>query len=452
MTERVEKKTMSDRIQQWWPKGVEATPEVMSVVVATKEAAVAAKMRKRVDMTAMRSMFDFYLWAEKMSLPIEVVTATPENVEAFIADELAERSPASLSTVRWSLDCFTGRKEFNESKKAADARTPGKLLPETRKKRRNFSPAADIVAAIADWQPKDSLDESRWAQVAEAVRQLVKLSDPVNVGEAETRMDQVSLLAAWADHYDLPLRHDLLLSPENIKRFLEDSGYSVSSKRVIRSSLNVTAKCVNDRKFAQARRNQKSERPLTHPYSPAESAAIRSDCAKVSTEKRRRHLSALFDLCEGVGVGGGLEAACVTPADIRTEDGYVVVDVWKQPIENREKATPQPRPARADAGERLLKLAAEAIEAGDKYLIGGNNMVSRRNRRPSELCNATAEWSVSLRTERARLTWLVRVLDEPVHLLAVIDHLDLVSIQSFEAVVPFLTAKPKAVTWPYLTQ
>jgi len=271
-------------------------------------------------------------------------------------------------------------------------------------------PAEAVSSAIERFSPKDVSTEV-WQRIEPVVRDVVTkvgYTDPVLATKA---LSVVAQLFLWADRIGLPVDAEALLRPELIDRFITEgcNHLSKGTRLNYRSQLWKIGSAVVGHKLFPPRSVRLQTSDLWAPYSAAEVVELVSWSHGLPTKSMRQESWARLAL----GLGTGMRAEEISRAvgaDVRKEDGKVVVDVLGTggridrvvPVHHRW----------ADV------VLAQADDVGDRPDFRPDRTRICRNDILSFIRRCSPDEIPKFKTQRLRITWIVAHLTAGTHLAA----------------------------------
>ncbi|MHB1988277.1 MAG: hypothetical protein ACYCSF_09865 [Acidimicrobiales bacterium] len=264
-------------------------------------------------------------------------------------------------------------------------------------------PTADgIVSTLAPTR----LAPDRFARVEALVREASEACDPTTRQRARDFTRYGSYLASWCDSQYLPLRIEVVFSPDIVEEFISVFGGAVPprSAATVASVLRAMSATLCPLSVAGSPTRHPRRRAKA-PYSSDDLGELFSLISRSRSRKRRHDMAALLVLCVATGATGQ-EAALVGGRDISARSTELIVTLRRR----REKGGWREREVVALEGWR--DRLEELVVGPDDYMIGGGR---RRHSRVYDLCVCTREgrWPVELEPSRARNTYLVEVASAP---------------------------------------
>lgn len=331
-------------------------------------------------------IFRYLIWLEAQADP----EPSRRSVEAYLAHLRAVATPKGT---------------FNPTRAALY-----RCLPDDQARPPTKKPlgAGDTVDAYAPDPTR--IAPSLWASIAGPTRSAVSAAHPADPNQANSMLVPTSLYMAWATNNGTEACE--LFTPASIARFLEigRAGWPPATHRTYTSQL---------RRVARASRA--AEWP-TQNAAPAAAVAIctEADFERVAKSIRgrparpRRHLTAAALLARGAGITGKT-AATIQPPDIQVTRNGTEVVVTSGP-------TPRNIPVIAELAPALHRVAAQAADSNDLFLLGGRGTAKGAANRMSSLVVEHSQLTGRhIDTQAMRNSWLIWLVQEPLGLAQMLE-------------------------------
>ncbi|HVM21180.1 MAG TPA: hypothetical protein VM307_14570 [Egibacteraceae bacterium] len=246
------------------------------------------------------------------------------------------------------------------------------------------------------------VDTALWNRTLRGfVMPLVMQTDPQDMHTATRWARLLARIAEWSLGKGIPLDVEAVLDPHNCDEFVAECFAKSRSRSTYVSHLAYLGRVLTvDAPWPRPR--VRTPLPdVSPPYTSDETEALWRVAQSMPTVEQRQALSTMT----AAGAGAGLDGhwyPVIRPADVRREDGVVLVTV----------GAPSPRtvPVLAEWEDRLWEVVLVARRRGDRYLISGRAV--NQNSRMSGVLDRLGEPPGAPRFNgyRFRSTWLVRHL------------------------------------------
>lgn len=276
------------------------------------------------------------------------------------------------------------------------------------------------------------LSPDRFARVQRLVHQAALACKPATEQRARDFIRYGSYLASWCDAQYLPLRVEVVFSPDTVEQFISvlDEAVPPRSAATVASVLRTMSAILCPLLVAGSPKRHRG-RLARAPYSADELSLLFALIDRSRSRKRRHDMAALLVLCLATGATGQ-EAALVGGRDISAGPSGIRV------VLRRRKDTGGWREREVIALPRWNDKIVDLLVAPDDYMIGGGNT---RHSRVYDLCVCTraGRWPVELQPVRARNTYLVEIARAPNSVPELLSRAGVSTLEVYNDLLCFMT-------------
>jgi integrase len=244
------------------------------------------------------------------------------------------------------------------------------------------------------------------ADVEARLREQVRVTKPKSLTGAQNLI-RVNFQFHFACRtLDIPLEAGRLFTNKNIEWFCAKylATHVPANRSMLRGCLRRIARAVSTTHGIPARGEEFERRPLKEPVSDEVIAGYRSIVPLQPTAYRQRNLKAMLCLAAGAGLRS-VECVLVTGRHVRTESGFVLIDV--------EGDHPRSVPVRREYESDLLALAAAHP---DEPLLGSNPRATRAPMADWMSRLTIPDWLPPMNIARLRSHWMLTYLSANVNI------------------------------------
>jgi integrase len=160
-----------------------------------------------------------------------------------------------------------------------------------------------VARAISQFSPR-RVPEDQWRRIETLVRESATKAAPKSAYSASQLMTVLSELAIWIDTIGLPLDPAVVLTPDNIDRFITDgcAHLALGTQSNYRRQLRIIGAAVLGAEVFPTTQLPIPRPPPLAPYSPSDIAALRSWSRGLPSDAYRQGIATILAFCLGTGI------------------------------------------------------------------------------------------------------------------------------------------------------